>query len=371
MKKKKFYPLILATSMVISLMVGCTSKDKEGSPKAKVDYSENIPETIRNDEDGVKIMVIRKIGGDDHTAQYLAGAKQEGESMGFQVDTFTANGDTAKFHDAINQAMEKGYDGVVISHGDDDATVDAVKRLNEKNIPVVTFDSNTQVGKIPGVTMTAQDDEALAKLALEELDKVMGGQGKLAYLWVDGFPPMVSRNKVYSQFMKENINYKEIDRYGSANGDVSVQTQNAVSAMLTKYREGDINGIFATWDAFAIGASRAIKEAGRSDVKMVGIDVSNADLQVMQEENSPWVATAACDPRLIGALDIRLMAKKIAKEETPVEYKVPASLVTQEALNAAGKSVNMENLGEIVEGWGKSEDFHEDWMKELKEVHKK
>lgn len=361
-----FLAVVTTTSVI---MTGCSSGGSE--TKTKVEYSENIPAAIREDEDGVKIMVIRKIGGDDHTAQYLAGAKKEGESMGFTVDTFTANGDTAKFHDAINQSIDKGYDGVIISHGDDDATVEAVKKLNEKNIPVVTFDSNTAIGDIDGVTVTAQDDEALAKLALEELDRVMGGKGNLAYLWVDGFPPMVSRNKVYTEFMKKNTDFKEIDRYGSASGDVSVQTQNAVSAMLTKHKEGELNGVFATWDAFAIGASRAIKESGRDDIKMVGIDVSNADLQVMQEEGSPWLATAACDPRLIGALDIRIMAKKIAEEETPEEYKIPASLITQEALKSAGKPVNMENLGEVVEGWGQSEDFHEDWMKELKEVHKK
>lgn len=369
--KKRILSIILTGLMATSLITGCSSKGKSSGSAAKVEYSENIPEAIRNDADGVKIMVIRKIGGDDHTAQYLAGAKKEGESMGFTVDTFTANGDTAKFHDAINQAIDKGYDGVIISHGDDDATVDAVKKLNEKGIPVVTFDSNTKVGEIDGVTITSQNDEALAKLATDELSNVISGEGNIAYLWVDGFPPMVSRNKVYTEFMKSNTGFKEIDRYGSANGDVSVQTQNAVSAMLTKYPKGQINGIFATWDAFAIGASRAIKEAGRDDVKLIGIDVSNADLQVMQEDGSPWIATAACDPRLIGAIDVRLIAKKIAEEETPGEYKVEASLITQEALKAAGKNVNMENLSEVIEGWGQSEEFNEEWMKELKGIHSK
>lgn len=369
--RKRFLALFLTGLMTMSVLAGCSSKGKESSSKKDVEYSENIPEAIRNDKDGVKIMVIRKIGGDDHTAQYLAGAKKEGEAMGFTVDTYTANGDTAKFHDAINQAMEKGYDGVIISHGDDDATVEAVKKLKDKGIPVVTFDSNSEISNIDDVTVTSQDDEALAKAATEELVRVMGDEGKIAYLWVDGFPPMVSRNKVYTEFLREKSGITEIDRYGSANGDVSVQTQNAVSAMLTKYKKGDINGIFATWDAFAIGASRAIKEAGRDDVKMVGIDVSNADLQVMQEEGSPWLATAACDPRLIGALDVRIMAKKIAKEETPNEYKVAPTLITQEALKSADKTVNMDNLSEVIDGWGKSDEFNENWMDELREVHSK
>ncbi|MFB8736168.1 hypothetical protein ACEQPO_28570 [Bacillus sp. SL00103] len=64
---------------------------------------------------GAKIKVIRKIGGDDHTAQFLAGTKAEGEALGFTVDVYTANGDTAKFHDAISQALEENYDGFIIS----------------------------------------------------------------------------------------------------------------------------------------------------------------------------------------------------------------------------------------------------------------
>ena len=100
------------------LLTGCSAgQSSTESRREKVSF-ENVPERFA-DGDGAKIKVIRKIGGDDHTAQYLAGAKEEGEALGFQVDTYTANGDTAKFHDAIAQALEEDYDGYIISHGDD------------------------------------------------------------------------------------------------------------------------------------------------------------------------------------------------------------------------------------------------------------
>lgn len=331
---------------------------------------EGVPAKIA-EKSPIKIMVIRKIGGDDHTAQFLAGARQEGESMGFVVDTFSANGDTAKFHDAIQQAMNKDYDGIIISHGDDEATIEEVRQMTAKGIPVVTFDSIEGLKDVPGVTMTAQDDFALARLALDQLVKDTGGQAKIVYLWVDGFPPMVRRNKVYQEVLAANPGIREIDRFGVAAADTSVQTQNAVAAMLTKYPKGELDAIFATWDAFAIGAARALKEAGRTEVKIYGIDVSNADLQVMQEEGSPWVATAAVDPKMIGAVNVRLLAKKIAGEETPATYDLEATLITQEQLKKAGKPVNMVTLAELIPGWGKTDAFEEDWMKALKEANKK
>lgn len=351
------------------LLAGCGGGSESNSAGSSTPV-ENVPEQV-NGEDPVKVKVIRKIGGDDHTAQFLAGAQKEGESLGFEVDTFTANGDSAKFHDAINQGLTQDYDGFIISHGDDAATVAEVQKLVDAGKFVVTFDSIEDLKGVEGVTLTSQDDQALATLALDQLIEDTNGEANIAYLWVDGFPPMVRRNAVYEQKLAENPGIKEVDRFGIAAADTTVQTQNAVQAMLKKYPEGELDAIFATWDAFAIGAARAVKEAGRDEVKIYGIDVSNADLQEIQDPSSPWMYTAAVDPALIGSVNMRLLAKKIAGEETPQEYALEASLISKEALQSSEEPVNMESLSSVVEGWGQSEAFLEDWMTTLKEHHAK
>ncbi|WP_226677815.1 sugar ABC transporter substrate-binding protein [Mesobacillus jeotgali] len=358
--------VILSAVASALLLTGCGG----GETKTASGPVEGVPERFANGEE-VKIKVIRKIGGDDHTAQFLAGAKAEGEALGFKVDVFTANGDTAKFHDAINQGLQQDYDGFIISHGDDAATVEDVKKLVEKGKSVVTFDSNPDLAQVEGVTLTSQDDEALATQALDQLVKDQNGEANIVYLWVDGFPPMVRRNKVYQETLKANPGIKEVERFGVAAADTSVQTQNAVSAMLNKHPKGEIDAIFATWDAFAIGAARAIKEAGRDEIKIYGIDVSNADLQEIQGDDSPWKYTAAVDPKLIGEVNMRLLAKKLAGEETPATYDLEASLISQDQLQQSKNPVNMVNLAEIIEGWGKSDAFLEDWMEKLKNHYKK
>lgn len=371
--KKKILALVLAVSTAGAvLLTGCAQKTAtDGAAKETSDSSSTvqnsnaaIPAKITSKK--LKIMVVRKIGGDDHTAQFLAGAKQEGESYGITVDTFSANGDSAKFHDAINQALEKDYDGFIISHGDDAATAEDVKKITAKGIPVVTFDSNSDISKIDGVTLTSQDDEALALLSLKKLIQDNDGKANIIYLWVDGFSPMVNRNREYKAMLEKYPGIKEVERFGVAAADTSVQTQNAVAAMLAKHPKGTIDAIYATWDAFAIGAQRAVKEAGRTEIKIYGIDVSNADLQAIQEKGSSWVGTAAVDPKLIGAVDLRILLKKIAGESTPKYYDLEASLITQDKLNNSGKTVNMENLTEIIPGWGKTTAFEEPWMDALK-----
>jgi len=224
---------------------------------------------------------------------------------------------------------------------------------------------------VEGTTLTSQDDEALAQFALDQLVKEQGEDAKIVYLWVDGFPPMVRRNAVYQATLEKYPNIKELERFGVANDNTSVETQNAVAAMLAKYPKGEIDAIFATWDAFASGAARALIEAGRTEIKIYGIDVSNADLQLMQEENSPWVATAAVDPKMIGAVNVRLLAKKLAGEETPATVNLEAALIDQATLGQASEAVNMETLADVIPGWGQTDAFLEDWMKSLKEANAK
>nr|WP_239588054.1 sugar ABC transporter substrate-binding protein [Gracilibacillus alcaliphilus] len=325
---------------------------------------EGVPEAFQAD-DPLKIMIIRKIGGDDHTQQFLAGAQQEAQALGMEVDTYTANGDTANFHDTLSMAINQGYDGLVISHGDDDRTVELIEQARNNDIEVVAFDTNEGALEVDGVTLTSQNDEELAKLALEKLVEEHP-ESNIGYLWVDGFPPMVKRNAVYEEVLADNPGIEEVKRFGDAQ-DPQTKSQEAVGAWLTELPEGELDAIFATWDAFAVGAARALKEAGREDIDIYGIDVSNADLQLMQEEGSPWKYTAAVDPKVIGSVNVRLLAKKFAGEETPETATLDAFMISQEELNASEADVNMETLADVVDGWGESDQFLEDWMTTLKD----
>lgn len=373
MNKKGFRAFIGLMMAFVLVVTGCgqtTGGQTSGSGNTSIGQVVDVPAPLAEKGD-VNIKVIRKIGGDDHTAQFLAGAKAEGEALGFKVDTFTANGNTAQFLDALEQAANSDADGVVISHGEDAATVEVVKKLRDKGIEVVTFDSIPELSEVPGVTLTAQDDAALAQYTLDQLVAEQGEEANIIYLWVDGFPPMVRRNAVYQEFQNKYPNIKELERFGVATANTTVDTQNAVAAMLTKYPKGEIDAIFATWDAFAIGAARALIEAGRTEIKIYGIDVSNADLQIMQEENSPWVSTAAVDPRMIGAVNVRILAKKLAGETTPESYDLEAALIKQEDLKKSSEPVNMVTLANLIPGWGTTDAFEEDWMKALKQANGK
>ncbi len=96
------------------------------------------------------------------------------------------------------------------------------------------------------------------------------------------------------------------------------------------------------------GAYKALKENGRTEIKLYSIDISNRDLQLMREAGSPWKVSVAVDPKLIGATNVRLIANKIAGEPTPATYDFKAAAIPRALLAAQPGAVNVASLGKII-----------------------
>lgn len=355
--KKLLLVFALVTVLIVSACGGNSNSSNSSAPKEKI---EGVPEAIQDD---VKIAVIRNLPSDDHTKQFLDGARAEGEAFGFTVDTFISDGDDAKFQDLVKQAIQKDYDGLIISHGKEAYSNDMIQPALDKGMKVVTFDT---VVDVEGVTTTVQDDHQLAELSLNEIANLAEDDKpvKVIKLWLGGIPPLDSREEIYKKFEEEG-KIETLETIGPANmqnvqGDVSA----GVSSILGKYPQGEVDAIWGSWDELAKGGFNALKDNNRSDIQLISIDISNQDINLMLEENSNWISTAAVDPSLIGIMNMRLLAKKIAGEETPDHYQLEPKLIKQDDLTA---ETNMTNLNEVIDGWGVSDDFNEDWMKKLRE----
>ncbi len=369
--KKTFYVLIAV--VLLALFASACAKKEAPAPKpadkpaaeapAKDDLA-GVPDALKSGKQ-IKVAVIRNLPADDHTKQFLDGARSEGEAFGFKVDTFIADNDDAKFQELVDQAIAKGYDGLIISHGKKDYSYDMLKPAVDKGIKVVTFDTVIEKdGKgLPEITRTFQDDFALAKLSLGVINEVADPAKVIKLWWGPGVPPLDRRETIYAPLEKEG-HLETLEVIGPTNfQDVQGDIATKVGAVLAKYPEGSVDAIWGSWDEMAKGAYTALKEAGRTDIKLVSIDISNQDINLMREPGSVWIATAAVDARLIGLVDMRLLAKKFAGEETPDEYDLEARLVRQSDLKP---DTTMANLGDVVEGWGTSDAFDEPWMKTLR-----
>lgn len=371
--KKIFYFVIVAVLLLSACTpaVAPTAAPEQPAEAAVTEQPadnsmEGVPAIFT--EKTLKIAVIRNLPSDDHTKQFLDGTRSEGESFGFVVDTFIADNDDAKFQELVAQAIAKGYDGLIISHGKKDYSYDMLKPAVDAGIKVVTFDTVIEKDgqTLPEITTTFQDDFKLAELSLTEIAALSkdGQPVRVIKLWFGpGIPPLDRRETIYKTFEESNqiITLEVVGptNFQDVQGDISTK----ISALLAKYPEGTVDAIWGSWDEMAKGAYTALKDAGRTDVKLISIDVSNQDMNLMREPGSVWLSTAAVDPGLIGIVDMRLLAMEFAGEETPANYDLEARLIKQSDLKP---DTTMLTLKDVIEGWGVSDAFNQPWMDKLR-----
>lgn len=360
MKKKLISALLLAV-MVSTLAAGC------GDAKSGTEGGSGDPAATAEGGslEGMKVAVVRNLANGDHTQQFLAGCVEEGEKFGFTVDTFVTDGDDVKCQETVAQVIAQDYDALIVSHGQLSYSYDMLLPAIEKGMKVVTFDTMPMKGGdaegelLEGVTSTAQDDVALAELSLgymmEEFEAA-GGTYPMKVLKTfmgPGIPPLDRRNTVYTQLEEEGKieTVQVISPSDSANarGDMTTKTE----AVLPTIGEGDVDAIWGCYDELAKGVLQALNDAKRTDIPMYTIDVSNDDIQLMVENPEVWKSTAAVDPKLIGTVNMRLVALKLAEKETPEYFNLNANNIVTSDLS---EGTTMEELSSIVADWGNAED---------------
>ncbi len=355
---KKRLSVLLCAALLVTMLVGCG-----GGGAATDDASSENAAT--GPLAGKKIAVVRNLASGDHTQQFLAGCVEEGEKMGMTVDTFVTDGDDAKLQETVAQVISKNYDGIIVSHGQLSYSYDMLLPAVEKGMKVVTFDTmpyenGDASGKLlEGVTSTAQDDFALAELSLgymmEEFE-ANGGTYPMKVLKTfmgPGIPPLDRRNEIYTDLEKagkiETVQVIAPSDMANARGDMTTKTE----AILPTIAEGSVDAIWGCYDELAKGVLQALNDANRKDMPMYTIDVSNDDIQLMVSNPDVWKSTAAVDPKLIGIVDMRLIALKLAGEETPEYFNLSANNILTTQLKEGN---TMQDLGTIIEGWGDASD---------------
>lgn len=375
---KKGLAMVLAATLILSA-TGCGSGTTAATTAAETEKKTEASKTEETTTaaqkvadaqaagslNGKKVAVVRNLAAGDHTQQFLDGCVSEGKKFGWTVDTFVTDGDDAKAQETVAQVIAKGYDGLIVSHGQLSYSYDMLKPARDKGMAVVTFDTMPFKGGdangllLDGVTSTAQNDQALAELSLGHMMKefeAKGGKYPMKVLKTfmgPGIPPLDRRNEIYAKLEDEGkIKTLEViapSDSANARGDMT----NKTAAILPKYPEGSVDAIWGCYDELAKGVLQALNDAGRTDIPMYTIDVSNDDIQLMVKNPQVWKSTAAVDPKLIGIVDTRLLALKLLGAETPSYFDLNASNIETTQLSA---ETTMGDLDKIVDGWGDAED---------------
>lgn len=209
---------------------------------------------------------------DQKSLFYIAegdGLKDAAAKAGFDIKLVAANNDgKAQVSQVKDLLVQKP--AVLILTSQDSATGEAsVKAANDAGVPVILIDQKPEGGSGKYVTYIATDSVKAAKDLNIWMFKQMGGKGEIAVLHgVLGSTAEVQRTEGVKAALKDFPDVKLVAEQ-TANWDEG-EAFKAAQNILTAHP--DLKAIFGESDAMALGAGKAAKAAGRTDMMFVGID---------------------------------------------------------------------------------------------------
>lgn len=280
------------------------------------------------DHGGVKIALVNYLSTGDFFQAYEAGAQKQAQALGVDLRIYEGRQDAAEQREQIEQAISLGVAAIVVNHGLPESLKDVVQRALDKGIKVVAFDVDLGNPKVPQIE---QSDRDLASLLLEQAVKDNGERFAAGYVYVAGFAPLDRRDAVWRDFKRAHPGVQEKARWGTVDNPIAQSVANQAAAAYRAHP--DIRVVFAPYDEFARGAKLAADEANvASKLRIYSADISPADIAAIREPGSAWVATAATNPAVVGAVSVRAAALLVAGQDPGHHIVVKPTLITRDDL---------------------------------------
>ena len=241
------------------------------------------------------------------------GAEQEAKKEGVRI-TFEGPATETEVEaqiNMLNNALAKDPDALGFAALDSKAAAPLLTQAQDKDIPVVAFDSGVE-SDIP-VTTAATDNKAAAAEAAKHMADLLGGKGKVAMVVHDQTSQSgIDRRDGFIEWMKANAPGIELlpVQYGA--GD------QAKSADITKsiiQSNPDVNGIYGSNEGSAIGVVKGVEESGKKGIVVVGFDSGQAQIDAINDGVMAGAITQ--NPVGMGRELIKAAVKAMDGEELP------------------------------------------------------
>lgn len=349
---------VVATVGIAALaLTGCAQQNTAApaASAAPVQKAENLPAPF--DGEPLKVALVQQSGAGDYFTAWTAGAKAQAEAINIDLTVYDARNDNAKQASDLEQAIAAAPDAIIVDHGQTDTIEPRVREAVDAGIPVVVYDLALE--NTDGVVVTSQSDASMAQGVLDQLVADNGQGAKVGLVSAEGYAPLDRRKKVWDEVVAEN-GLDELFFTGKVTESTATDNIPLVDAAL-KANPG-VQAIFAPYDEITKGVVQAVVQNNLQDeVKVYGIDISNADIEVMIADGSPWVATSATDPSAVGAGVVRALALKLAGELTEDAVQFPAVTITRDFLIEKGIT-NVSQLREAEPSLLLDDTVIADWL---------
>jgi inositol transport system substrate-binding protein len=312
---KKNFALMMVFVLLVGTLAGCSGGATEEA-------------TSETGEKVVKVGVSIANFDDTFLTYMMDGMKAYAEEAGnVQVEYVDAKEDMAKQMDQVENFIVQGMDAIVIVPVDTSATDPMTSAVQEAGISLVYVNRNP--GNLPDNTYYVGSEEIVAgRLQMEFLAEQLGGEGKIAVLMgkLDNEGALL-RTEGNEEIAGKHAGLEIVDKQTGKwqRNEGMMVTEDWLNRFGT-----DLAAIASNNDDMALGAIQALKDAGREDVVIVGVDATPDGLAAL--EAGDLDATVFQDAAGQGGGGIMVAMKAAMGESVDKETMIPFKLVTPENL---------------------------------------
>ena len=243
-------------------------------------------------------------------------AKSYPKGDGVQLQFEDARADVVKQLSQVENFISQKVDAIIVNPVDTASTKNIINAATKAGIPLVFVNRRPDQKDLPkDVVAVTSDDVEAGKLQMQYIAEKLGGKGKIVILLGDlANNSTTNRTKGVKEVLAKYPDIKiEQEQTGIWLRDKGMTL---VNDWLTQGRE--FNAVLANNDEMAIGASMALKSAGKKGVLIAGVDgtpdglnaITKGDMTVSAFQDAKGQADKSVET-----------ARKMAKNE-PIEQNV-------------------------------------------------
>jgi sugar transport system substrate-binding protein len=245
------------------------------------------------------------------------GYRDAAVAAGFDFYPGNTNGDAAKESEFLNTYVTQGYKGVAISPISEGASMKVIADAAKKGLFIGI--SNFTLTDAPYMTGSFTSDnydlgKSCGKAAVQFINEKLGGKAKIAILQFKSLLPEQSGARV-NGFLDQVKTLPGVEVLADQDAWLQDKAITVAGDIITA--KGDqINLIFAANEGGTIGATMAVKNAGKDGkIFVFGFDGSEQMVQLLKDPANVLQAAIAQDPYSIGVKTMEAMAKAIKGED--------------------------------------------------------
>ena len=244
-----------------------------------------------------KIALITMDSIDQHWVKLNEGAQAKAAELGVTVDFMSPNTkDDAQQIEAVNNAVAKGYNAILVAANGPDAISGALKEAQAAGIKIIYVDSPANLA---AEATFSTDNQAAGKTAgetmLAALTAAGVSEGSIGIVNVNAATDSTVKREAGFRSAFEGTKFTLLEtQYGE--GDAA-KSQTIAENYITQ----GVVGIFGANEGSTTGTGNAIKDSGKAIVG-VGFDKSDAILGLIAD--GYLLATMAQNPDVMGAMGV-------------------------------------------------------------------